>query len=34
VFLPTGGSVIQGRDELVVLATPGSIEEVERLFAG
>ncbi len=34
VFLPTGRSVIQGRDHLIVLAAPGSIEEVERLFAG
>jgi trk system potassium uptake protein TrkA len=34
VFLPTGDSVIQGRDHLVVLSAPGSIEEVEGLFAG
>lgn len=34
VFLPSGRSIIQGRDHLVVLAAPGSIEAVERLFAG
>jgi trk system potassium uptake protein TrkA len=33
-FLPTGDTVIRGRDHLVVLATPDAIEDVERLFMG
>jgi trk system potassium uptake protein TrkA len=31
-FLPTGDTVIQGRDHLLVVAVPGDIEAVEHLF--
>jgi trk system potassium uptake protein TrkA len=31
-FLPTGETVVQGRDRLMVLAVPEEIEIVERMF--
>ena len=31
-FLPTGDTMIQGRDHLLVVAVPGDIEAVEHLF--
>jgi trk system potassium uptake protein TrkA len=33
-FLPTGDTIIQGRDHLVVLAEPDAIHGVERMFVG
>ena len=33
-FLPTGDTVVEGGDRLVVLAVPDAIEAVERMFIG
>ncbi|MCJ7726376.1 MAG: Trk system potassium transporter TrkA [Acidimicrobiia bacterium] len=33
-FLPIGDTVVEGGDRLVVLAVPGAIEDVERMFIG